>query len=1115
MVWQWITNLADSINSSLQMMYAPPNINGFSEKQNLLDRISADFQLEEARQKFQSDIATRQQKYQLEKLKSQFLYQYLSMKNQDFEETKITENLTKKIQQTELTPENIAILEDFQNNWQNLQKEDKNKFETRLIEKRKQQDIALKKYDRETQIIVASVSLQNRLKSTEYTLILENHPLGQITTPTLDFYKQYLDASKAVPPLIILSPPVLKFEEYPHAARGFSQMAARLTDELRDFLNANYSIHNQIRPAKFLGGAIKNQEFDSEAALEIIHWTHKSVPTLILESKVNGDTLKLYLAWWDIMEEIPHYQKVISICWKDALYPLAKENANLWQAERQELLAAGKTLEEIIEVGGDDEYNLQILEAETRDEKRGVKRPRQYRVNAEEYIQELTDFLLLCHIILTGLALDSYYLVNYHIPPLLPEQLPNLLVKIPNTNLQDKLVTVVVENYRQIYQKLKWQLPDLIPELALYLAEKLTNLDNKSWARGQLNYALLIWLELRQVPEPLNPDCSKEKILLNSPFESINKNQSKPLPIKGDRHITNTLLEQMESVLSPLDITYVDSVNQCLKALGDETQLSIVDTYYNRGIRHCKAEAYQAGIDDFNTAIFLNPEFIDAYYHRANAYAELEKYQEAISDYNKVLELQPNYAGAYHNRGKIYQELGEEQKANNDYEQAQNIQADSEQKSQQANNDYEQAQNLKPDSEEKTQAANNNYEQPQNLKPDSEEKTQAVNNNYEQANNFSPDSEEKTQAVNNNYEQTKNLQPDSEEKTKTQAVNNNYEQANNLQPDSEEKTQAVNNNYEQTKNLQPDSEEKTQDIIQEALNEITEQRQRDSVKKAALTDQCSQVQKSSITQNFLFGIVSLDSLGNEIIQEQKKVNIEIEDLGNEIKLEMVYIPAGNFIMGAASYEAEKEPYELPQHQVSLDSFYMSKYPITQAQWEVIMGTKPAEFPGENRPVENVSWYDAAEFCDRLGEKTGTAYRLPSEAEWEYACRGGTTSPYHFGETITTTVANYNGQYNYKHGPQGIHRQQTTNVGSFAPNGFGLCDMHGNVWEWCADPWHDNYYGAPSDGSVWELDGDNSRRVVRGGTWYLPPKYCRSAFRASYVPDGKRWDCGFRVVFSAL
>ena len=988
MVWQWITNLAGSINSTLQMMYASPKINSFTEKPNLLDRIVADFPQKEVVQKIKSDIVTRQQKFQLEKLKSQILHQYLSINHQEFEQTETREIFAQKTQEIELGPEDTEKLQEFKNYWQNLQQADQNKFEKRLIEERKKQDIFLKQYDRETQILVANVTLQNTLMSTEYTRILDSHPLTIMTTPTLDFYKQYSDISKPVPPLIIISPPALEFEAYPHAAQGFSQIEARLTDELRNFLHTNYSIHNQIRPAKFLGGAINNQQFHSEAALEILHWTHKSVPTFILESKVYRDTLKLYSAWWDVMEEIPHYQKVISICWQDALYPLARENANLWRAERQQLLAAGKTIEEIIAEGGDDEYNLQVLEAETRDEKRGVKRPREYHVNGVEYTQDLADFWVLCHIVLTGLALDSYYLFNYNICPLLPELLPNLLLQIPDNDLQDKLVAVLLENYWQIYHKLKWQLPDLIPDLALDLAQKLTYLDDRSWARGQLNYALLIWLELRQVPDPLNPDPQNQKSTINSPFEPINERESKQLPMRGDRDTTNILLEKIESVLSPLDITYVDSVNQCLEALADPTQLSVVNTYYNRGIRHCQAAAYQAGIDDFSTTIFLNPEFIDAYYHRAIAYTGLEKYQEAISDYNKLLELAPNHVAAYQNRGQIYHQLEAKQQSTNDYNQAQD--------------------------------------------------------------------------------------------------------------------------------LSLDSAEKKENVVQEVLDEITQQKQRNSVKKAALSEECSRMQNSSaITQNFFFGIVSLDSQGNEINQEQKTVNQQIEDLGNQIKLEMVHIPGGNFIMGAPTNEPETEPYEQPPHQVSVEPFYLSKYPITQAQWQIIMGTNPAEFPGVNRPVENVSWYETVEFCDRLSEKIGTAYRLPSEAEWEYACRSSTKSPYHFGQTITTTVANYNGQYNYKYGPQGIHRQQTTDVGSFSPNGFGLFDMHGNVWEWCADPWHDNYHGAPSDGSVWELDGDNSRRVVRGGSWYLPPKYSRSACRASYVPDGKRWDCGFRVVFRSL
>ncbi|MDJ0557433.1 MAG: hypothetical protein QNJ68_23890 [Microcoleaceae cyanobacterium MO_207.B10] len=487
MVWQWITNLVSSINSNLNIMYTPSNINSFTHKQNLLDRIAADFPLAETRQKFQSELATRQQKFQLEELKSQFLHRY-------FEETETREFFSKKLQQAELSSEKTKELEEFKNYWQNLQQQDQNKFEKRLIEARKEQDITLKQYDRETQIMVANKNLQNIVNSPEYARILDSHPLMSMTTPSLDFYKQYSNGSQPVPPLIILSQSALEFDEYPNAARGFARIEAQIIDELRDLLNSNYSIHSQIRPAKFLGAAIKNKLLDSEEILELLHWTHKSVPSLILESKVDGNNFKLYLAWWDMMEEIPHYQKVISISWQDALYPLARKKANLWKAEREELLAAGKSVEEITEAGGDDEYNLRVLEAEIRDQKRGTKRSRKYRVNSEEYTQELADFFVLCHNILTGLALDYYYLFNYQKCPLLPELLGSLLIKIPNTNIQDKLVTVLLEHYRHIYHKLKCKLPDLIPDLALDLAQSLTSLDDKSWARGQLNYALLIWL---------------------------------------------------------------------------------------------------------------------------------------------------------------------------------------------------------------------------------------------------------------------------------------------------------------------------------------------------------------------------------------------------------------------------------------------------------------------------------------------------------------------------------------------------------------------------------------------------------------------------------------------
>jgi len=231
-------------------------------------------------------------------------------------------------------------------------------------------------------------------------------------------------------------------------------------------------------------------------------------------------------------------------------------------------------------------------------------------------------------------------------------------------------------------------------------------------------------------------------------------------------------------------------------------------------------------------------------------------------------------------------------------------------------------------------------------------------------------------------------------------------------------------------------------------------------------------------------------------------------------------------------ELERRDSEGPQHEVTVPPFFMGRFPITQAQWRAEaqlepidreLDPDPAQCKGDNRPVERVSWYDATEeFCARLTRFTGRDYRLPSEAEWEYACRAGTTTPFHFGETITTDLANYDGtddsdgrwKSNYGQGPKGIDRNETTEVGSFPPNTFGLYDMHGNVSEWCQDYWHDNYDDAPTDGSAWIEGGDSERRILRGGAWFSFPRICRSAYRYSGTPDFRYDGIGFRVCCAA-
>jgi formylglycine-generating enzyme required for sulfatase activity len=260
---------------------------------------------------------------------------------------------------------------------------------------------------------------------------------------------------------------------------------------------------------------------------------------------------------------------------------------------------------------------------------------------------------------------------------------------------------------------------------------------------------------------------------------------------------------------------------------------------------------------------------------------------------------------------------------------------------------------------------------------------------------------------------------------------------------------------------------------------------------------------------FSFNVVKVNAQGKGTSRSQKTAQFFTEDLGNGVTLEMVAIPGGTFTMGSPSTEKERRDTESPQHQVRIQPFYMGKFEVTQAQYEAIMGNNPSSFKGANRPVEKVSWNDAVELCEKLSQQTGRTYRLPSEAEWEYACRAGTTTPFYFGETITTDLVNYDGNFTYGAAPKGKDRQQTTDVGSLLPNAFGLYDMHGNVWEWCQDTYHENYNGAPTDGSAW-ID-NNQYRVLRGGSWLNIPILCRSAYRSINTRDFILNVIGFRVV----
>lgn len=276
-------------------------------------------------------------------------------------------------------------------------------------------------------------------------------------------------------------------------------------------------------------------------------------------------------------------------------------------------------------------------------------------------------------------------------------------------------------------------------------------------------------------------------------------------------------------------------------------------------------------------------------------------------------------------------------------------------------------------------------------------------------------------------------------------------------------------------------------------------------------------------QSFEFTVVIVDVQGKEISRLQGQSHYLTEDLGKDVTLEMVYIPEGKFLMGSLEAEGKRYSNERPQHSVTVKPFLISKYPITQAQWREIaalskvhqkLNLRPSRSGGKSHPVTQVSWYNAVEFCDRLSQKTGHKYRLPTEAEWEYACRAGTITPFHFGETITSDLANYDASYLYGSEPKGIYRKKTNSVDTFqVANAFGLFDMHGNVWEWCLDHWHENYHNAPSNGDEWLDDSENRTRVMRGGSWLNEPLRCRSASRWHSNANQQSQNIGFRIIRS--
>jgi formylglycine-generating enzyme required for sulfatase activity len=249
--------------------------------------------------------------------------------------------------------------------------------------------------------------------------------------------------------------------------------------------------------------------------------------------------------------------------------------------------------------------------------------------------------------------------------------------------------------------------------------------------------------------------------------------------------------------------------------------------------------------------------------------------------------------------------------------------------------------------------------------------------------------------------------------------------------------------------------------------------------------------------------------GYSAVHAQQKETPKL--IANRVGMKFVWIPAGSFTMGSPNQEKSRGDDEIVRKVTLTRGFYMGVHAVTQEQWQAVMGNNPSEFKGsKNLPVDSVSWDDSRQFCKKLRDKDRRAYRLPTEAEWEYACRAGTTGPFHFGDTIGVEQANYNGNFVYGMGIKGVYRAKTVPVGNFAANAWGLHDMHGNIWQWCQD-WHGGYAQKDTVDPQGSKTGKN--RVLRGGSWGSHPVFLRSANRNFSDPASRTEFYGLRVCFN--
>jgi hypothetical protein len=417
-------------------------------------------------------------------------------------------------------------------------------------EKIQQQQLAV--YYHKAQLQIATYQRETALKLPDVNKIFDSWPLRLSPSQILESHSE----NKRTPLKIFLAPPKIKFDKYDRGEGDILNIELKLAEGLRDFLNNYYSLHDPVRPTEFLAGAWDSKRFHSESSIKALYGMLKTEPILILESEASGDYLNFRIGYWGLGQDNYYYKTIAQLPLKEIVYQSARNRALEWRNIRDELIAMGEDLETIHSLGQENAANLEILEKEERWKAKGIdvsKLSLKYNVNHED-IEKLCQVLVTCHILTASWVTDSYHLIYHDVPPILPELLPSLLAD----NLDVATLQAIATGYKQLYQALQIERDYWIPELALQLAQSLSHLSDRTWAKQQLDYSINAWLRLRQV----------------SPQLGVH------------------LLEEMRSVVRVEDEEYLEKLKQCFALVGDKPSVTYVEGLLN-AIANLKAQRKQ------------------------------------------------------------------------------------------------------------------------------------------------------------------------------------------------------------------------------------------------------------------------------------------------------------------------------------------------------------------------------------------------------------------------------------------------------------------------------------------------------------------------------------------